>query len=225
MTFAVYLSGLNDIHYGRLLDRLFEANPKHIFQTITASAIMTHQIKLDRVHADTTSQSVYGEYDENDALDITFGYSKDKRPDLKQYIYGLMVAEGIPVMGDLRDGNTSDKDWNQDTIKEMSAVLAPHIARGLLYVADSAVVTSKNLALLKKNNMKFVTRLPATYKLAATLKQEALAAEGWIEIGKISERQSKDDAIYRTKVLIAELDGESYRFAVIHSTSLAKTKG
>ncbi|HWQ76823.1 MAG TPA: IS1634 family transposase [Syntrophomonas sp.] len=221
----VYLSGLNDLHYGRLLDRLFDANPKHVFQTVSASAIMTHQIKLDRVHADTTSQSVYGDYDdESDALDITFGYSKDKRPDLKQFIYGLMVAEGVPVMGNLRDGNTSDKEWNQDTIKEMSAVLAPHIAKGLLYVADSAVVTSKNLALLKENKIKFVTRLPSTYKLAAKLKEDALVAGDWIEIGKISERQKKDDAVYRAKVLTAELDGNSYRFAVIHSTSLARTK-
>lgn len=120
-----------------------------------------------------------------------------------------MVAEGVPVMGDLRDGNTSDKDWNQDTIKEMSTVLAPHIAKGLLYVADSAVVTSKNLALLKENKMKFVTRLPSTYKLAAKLKRDALATGDWIEIGKISERQNKDDAFYRTKVLTAELDGYS----------------
>jgi transposase len=221
----VYLSGLNDIHYGRMLDRLFDANPKHVFQTITASAIMTHKIKLDRVHADTTSQSVYGEYeDESDAINITFGFSKAKRPDLKQFIYGLMVAEGVPVIGNLRDGNTSDKEWNYDTIKEMSAVLAPHIAKGLLYVADSAVVTSKNLALLKENKIKFVTRLPSTYKLVAKLKQDALASTDWIEIGKISERQQKDDAIYRTKVLTTELDGNSYRFAVTHSTSLAKTK-
>ena len=40
---------------------------------------------------DTTSLSLTGEYDTDEhAVVVTYGYSKDKRPDLKQVILELM---------------------------------------------------------------------------------------------------------------------------------------
>ena len=218
----VTLDALHDAHYGRLLDRMFEANPKHLYQSLTASAIITHQIDLSTVHGDTTSQSVYGAYEGDGELNITFGHSKDHRPDLKQFLYGLVIGEGVPVLGTVTDGNTSDKTWNKDTIEEMAKVLAPNIGKGILYVADSALVTPTNLDLMEKNDIKFITRLPENYNLAGSLKEKAQKASDWIEVGKLSDK--KDAASYKIKGLTSELEGRNYHFVVVHSTSLAESK-
>ena len=98
------------------------------------------------LHSDTTSKSVRGEYagkGDEDELNITYGYSKDHRPDLKQFLYGLIVSEGVPVMGKIMDGNTSDKTWNREAIEELAKVLEPNIAKEMLYIADSALVSPK----------------------------------------------------------------------------------
>ncbi|MTV50909.1 DUF4277 domain-containing protein [Heliobacillus mobilis] len=79
----VPLSALNDRHFGTLLDRLFDANPKLVYEAISTSAIVSHHIDLRQLHSDTTSQSVYGQYDRDGELQITYGHSKDYRPDLK----------------------------------------------------------------------------------------------------------------------------------------------
>lgn len=44
------------------------------------------------IHAGTSSVSVQGAYEgEDDVMLITWGYSKQKRPDSKQFLYGLGV--------------------------------------------------------------------------------------------------------------------------------------
>ena len=44
------------------------------------------------------------------AIAITYGYAKDHRPDLKQAVLELMVAQdgGVPLMSQSWDGNASD---------------------------------------------------------------------------------------------------------------------
>ena len=42
---------------------------------------------------------------------------EDKRPDLKQFLYGLSVIEDkIPVVAEVNSGNLSDKAWNFDLL-------------------------------------------------------------------------------------------------------------
>ena len=44
------------------------------------------------------------------AIAMTYGYSKDHRPDLKQAVLELMVSQdgGVPLLSKSWDGNTSD---------------------------------------------------------------------------------------------------------------------
>ena len=65
---------------------MFEANLKHVYQSLTATAIIAHQIDLSTVHGDTTSHSVYRAYEGDGELNITFGYSEYYRPELKQFL-------------------------------------------------------------------------------------------------------------------------------------------
>ena len=44
------------------------------------------------------------------ALKITYGYSKDRRPDLKQFLIKMLCAcLYIPILGGCTDGNASKR--------------------------------------------------------------------------------------------------------------------
>jgi transposase len=57
-------------------------------------------------HLDTTSFSLTGDYlpeSDQHAIAITYGYSKDHRPDLKQAVLELMVSQGTTRLGPAND--------------------------------------------------------------------------------------------------------------------------
>ena len=88
---------------------------------------------------------------------------KDKRPDLKQFVFStLCVDRAVPLWGTPEDGNASDKTINNTLLSDIATFLATHgVAPGAyIYVADAALVTEDNLAAL--GDTLFITRLPAT---------------------------------------------------------------
>jgi transposase len=59
-----------------------------LLDSVITTAIITEGVDIGVVHADTTSRSVYGEYEqdsEHDALTIAKGYSRDRNRHLKQF--------------------------------------------------------------------------------------------------------------------------------------------
>ena len=71
------------------------------------------------MHFDTTSHSVYGDYnlyaneDHGQPFVINRGFSKAHRLDLKQLIQSLLcVDHGIPIFSKCESGNESDKALN-----------------------------------------------------------------------------------------------------------------
>ena len=76
------------------------------------------------MHFDTTSVSVYGDYlpDEDEpCLRITHGHSKDKRPDLKQFVLSMLCVGGnVPIVGQCEHGNASDKTLNNTLLSTIS---------------------------------------------------------------------------------------------------------
>ncbi|WP_119344708.1 IS1634 family transposase, partial [Facilibium subflavum] len=133
---------------------------------------------------DTTSFSVSGEYDtESDerTITVTKGYSKDHRPDLNQVVLELVNSQdgGIPLMMKSFDGNTSDskifKDRCQQLLKSLNASDGPHYLVGdsKLYCEDNA----KHLSQLK-----FITRIPRTYKEESKAINAAITANQWVRV-------------------------------------------
>ena len=56
---------------------------------------------------------------------VTYGYSKDKRPDLKQFVLStLCVDRAVPIWGKPEDGNASDKTLNTTLLSEIAQLLA-----------------------------------------------------------------------------------------------------
>jgi hypothetical protein len=72
------------------------------------------QVKADRLHADTTSFSVSGAYEDSDEhmIAITHSYWRDHREDLKEWKMALVTTHqgDIPLFLQPLSGNTSDKE-------------------------------------------------------------------------------------------------------------------
>src|SRR5207244_3217264 len=144
------------------------------------------------VHFDTTSRNVWGAYQFAETQDlpfqVTYGYSKDKRPDLKQFVLStLCVDRAVPMWGKLEDGNASDKTLNTTLLSEIAQLLARHgVAPGAyIYIADAALVTEDNLKALGPTL--FISRLPATYSECERVIAEVVARDQWEEVGRVAQ--------------------------------------
>ncbi|HHT25801.1 MAG TPA: IS1634 family transposase [Firmicutes bacterium] len=221
---------LNDDALGRALDRLAEIDCRQLLGTVACGAARIENMDIRSVHADTTSFSVYGDYEvdpskddstQNKFIEIVHGYSKDKRPDLKQFKYGLMVTkEGFPIVGDVVSGNQNDGVWNKEILKEFQVSFLE--TWNVVYVADSALITEENVKAMHDKNVRFISLLPGRYKLAQELRDKAWQTKKWIEHGPLSK--SKDAAHYWTQSLEAEFAGRIYRFVAVRSSKLDKRK-
>ncbi len=82
---------------GRTLDWLYEHDVTTLFAGLALQARRRFGIAAHHLHIDTTSFSVSGDYatkDEGDpvAVAITYGYSRDHREDLKQWMLALATT-------------------------------------------------------------------------------------------------------------------------------------
>ena len=183
---------------------------------------------------DTTSTSLWGDYRdcEGDSPPpgsvITWGHSKDHRPDLKQFMTELLcVDRGVPIFGRTLDGNSSDKTSNNVVLSRISSIMAKHgLGPGaFVYVADSAMVTEANLDAVGANL--FLSRLPATYKECERAICTAVDADEWTHIGRLSEtvtRGNRPCAQYKAFETTVTLYETTYRAVVIHSSSHDKRR-
>jgi transposase len=155
----------NEFCIGRTLDKIYEAGAKKLYSSVSLGALDIEKIEVKSIHWDTTSKSFQGQYifpkkikEDEGPIEITYGYSKDRRNDLKQMKFGIGVtADKIPLIGDVLSGNTDDKTWNGDviaTIKEWLTFVDP---AKVLHVADSALVTKDNLLSINEETYKFIS--------------------------------------------------------------------
>lgn len=224
----------SDHNVGRTLDRIYRAGPSRIFSEIGRRAAIAFDLDTRSGHWDSTSVSVWGDYDvyagqDDQRLRLTFGYSKDHRPDLKQFLISMLCVEhNIPILGDTHDGNSADKTLNNRLLTRISQDLARDgLAEGAFtYTADAALVQRENLACFNARPgtppLYFVTRLPFSYKEADRVVAEAVHANRWEHIGVLAKSRStpkRPSASYRAYNAQVELYGHSYRAIVVHSSA------
>jgi transposase len=214
----------NDDALGRALDALYAADLKKIYiQAVKGVLEAIPELSLDRLHFDTTSFSYTGQVkDEDDLLKIVRGFSKDHRPDLPQIKFGMGTnTQGIPFYGEILDGNQDDKKWNGHFLRALTDWFSPEVLEKAIFIADSAFVTKDNLKELKRedqSDLLFLSRLPDNFNLSGKLKEKAWKQNKWEEIGTLAD--GKDAAIYKISSAEASLDGETYRFVIVHSNKL-----
>ena len=176
------------------------------------------------MHQDTTSVSVWGDYPDKDGpFEITYGHSKDKRPDLKQFVLSLLCVEkDIPIETKIYSGNADDKTISKGILGRISSYMAKYEidSESYIYTGDCCMVTGDNLALMGgigDPKVKFISRMPATFGAAGTSISEAISKKDWTDIGILSEEDKGSSAFYRSYEGYAEIEDRTYRVVVIHS--------
>jgi len=232
---AVPPEAFQDDTVGRVLERLYATGTMKVFTACAVRADRVFGFDKRYVHFDTTSIAVYGDYlppeetaEQEGPVRITYGYSKDKRPDLKPFVFAtLCVDRAVPLWGQPEDGNVSDKIVHNTLWSTIATFLAQHgVAPGAyIDVAEAAVVTEDNLAAL--GDTLFITRLPATYSECGRLIAAAVAHNTWEEVGVLAHtKPTKHRPVTSYKAYEGEvtLYGTTYRAVVVHSSAHDKRR-
>ena len=229
-------SKLNDDAVGRVLDRVWEAGTGKVLTAVALRAVKMFSLDTSRVHHDTTSVTVHGDYDlyadpdHGQPFVITYGFSKEHRPDLKQLVHSLLcVDHGIPIWSKCENGNESDKTINKNLMRRIVEKMRELGQDNPLYVADSALVTEDNLALMsdEEKGFRFVTRLPAIYSECEAAITRAVQAERWEDLGVLAEDSSsskRPPAHYHGFETNVTLYDRPYRALVVHSSAHDKRR-
>ena len=222
----------NDTTVARAMDAVFDVGAEKVFSAVAFKAACEFSLDTNHVHFDTTSVNVWGDYEgcspKSDSINVTYGYSKDHRPDLKQFLIKMLcVGRNVPILGSCEDGNKSDKAINNSLLSNISKHMAKFGLEpgAFIYVADSAMVTRDNLDAMGSNL--FLTRLPFSYNEANRVVSEAISEDNWQEIGSLNETPTtakRPATIYRVTEKNVQLYEQEYRAIVIHSSAHDKRR-
>jgi transposase len=160
---------LSDDVLGRALDRLFDADRGALLTRVVVAAVARFGLALEELHDDSTSVKVTGQYTQargrrvrgKRALALTYGYSKDHRPDLKQLLFILTTTHdgGVPIQFRCTDGHTSDVVTHEATWNTLCTVTGhPRF----LYVADCKLCNEDAMNHIDRQRGRFLTVLPRT---------------------------------------------------------------
>ena len=206
---GISASDLNDDTLGRALDAIADFGAEKLFSNIAFEIAKKRGLIGKSVHLDTTSLSVEGEFQlppEDGVIDINYGYSKDHRSDLKQFILSLTVTgkASVPLWVESLSGNTSDKTSFHNTIEKVRK-FQEGLAQGqsFLWVADSALYHKEKL--LGAQNLRWLTRVPETVKDCKVLVEQDEESLNWtnLENGyKISRHFSDFGGVRQRWVLV-----------------------
>jgi transposase len=180
---------LNDDRLGRVLDKLYSTGLEQLFTSIALKAANKYGVSTHSVHLDSSSFHVHGKYEWElpkvtfisgelnrdkpnwpdieekvapSPIEITYGYSRDDRPDLKQFILDLISSgDGdVPLFLRVADGNEADNA----VFAKILCEFREQLTLDSLMVVDSALYGAPNLALV--TNLKWLCRVPLTIKEA-----------------------------------------------------------
>src|SRR4030095_12419 len=170
---------LNRFKLGRTLDEAHAYGCDLLFSELSLAVCAQERIDTRFHHLDTPSffhtEDYVPDSDEH-AIAITYGYSKDQRPDLKQAVLELMVSQdgGVPLMSQSWDGNASDTKIFQERAQALITTFRASPSPRYV-VADAKLYSEENTANLKK--LGFITRVPGTLKLVTHVITQALGGD------------------------------------------------
>ena len=157
----------SDDAVGAALDELYDANHEALITDVVVAMAREFAVRLDELHADTTTVSFTGQYPEGAGVSIrgrrppfiTRGFSKDHRPDLRQLLLKLTTSSDgdVPVQFRVEDGNTSDARTHQSTWETLRQVTG---TVDFLYVADSKLCAREVMDAIDAAGGRFLTVMP-----------------------------------------------------------------
>jgi transposase len=109
--------------------------------------------EVDVVLMDTTSLVYFGDGDKAESI-LNYGYSKEKRFDLKQVVVGiLMTKDGLPIGHEVYPGNTNDINAFEEMIRSVKTRFK---IRRVIIVCDRGMVSEDNVNTLKADGYEYV---------------------------------------------------------------------
>ena len=222
---------LNDDCLGRTLDWLYAHDPTKLFAGIAHRARQVFGVQTRQIHVDTTSFSVSGEYAQaeeqasqsteteeagvgNPALiAITYGYSRDHREDLKQWMLALATTHdgGIPLFLQPLDGNCSDKVSLLAAIQAIQEQLRESSEAASVYVADNGIYSEANMRILNQAKVKWISRVSETSTVASAALEQAY--ETW---------QASEDGSTHWVSQIINLPQGKERWVIVYTSTSQK---
>ena len=171
------LEHFHDDRLGAALDALYLAGLDGLMTRIAVGVIDHFSLKTKYLRFDTTAFALQGDYESEDSFNdmegvapppkIVRGYSKDHRPDLKQVMFGMLVADdgGIPVMGSVVSGNSADSKVAADFFRRIREVVRD--PREVVCVGDCKSWCLSVLARCQEDGLRLLSRLPRHHALHA----------------------------------------------------------
>ena len=188
---------LNLQHFYRAMDYLVEHKDR-IEETLLKRRDDLFGKQLDIVLFDTTTIKYWGEHSASELL--KYGYSKEKRMDLKQIIIGvLMSKEGVPLAHEVWEGNQSA----MESLKVVVSRLRDRFdIKKVILVCDRGMVSAKNLKELEDAGYEYIVGVKMR-SLDEQKKRELLGEVGFEEI--------------REDLWVKEKKYEGHRYLICHN--------
>ena len=159
--------------------------------------------ELDLVFFDTTS--IYFEGKGGQSLGQR-GRSKDRRPDLKQMVVGVVIDnQGQPICCQLWPGNTTDVTTLVPVVEEIKKRFS---IRRFCIVADRGMISAKNMSELESDENQMLYILGARMRLVKAIREQVLSRPGAYSQVREEGKSSKDPAPLKVKEVI--LDDQRY---------------
>lgn len=180
---GITASSITDQTLGQALDEIAAYGSSELFGEVAFEIALSEDLLHRHAHLDTTSLSVHGQYEKDDeaqTIEITYGHSKDHRPDLKQAVLSLVMngPSAMPLWMEALDGNSSDKVSFHETIKRVEQFRRQlEVDTSFKWIADSALYSKDKL--LKNNDYEWLSRVSETIGEAKALLQRPDAEISW----------------------------------------------
>lgn len=157
---------------------------EQIEQQLGQRMIQAYELPTEIARCDTSSFSVYHQIDKSEEGSslLRFGYSKDHRPDLRQYrqLLGTLDPAGVPLVSETLAGNGADDPIYVSTWERLVEVVGH---KDFIYIADSKAAAHQTRAQLAAAGGRYCFPLPQTGQTPALLKSWVLNSPSpWQEI-------------------------------------------
>lgn len=188
----------NDHALGKALDEISCYGSSKLYAEVAFEIAMEQGLLGPRAHHDSTSFLLHGQYSDDNpeqAIEVTHGYSKDHRPDLKQVMMALTMSgdANLPIWMEPLDGNSSDKQSFHETIKRIKSFQQQlKLCNDFFWIADSALYVPEKLLSLPDVN--WLSRVPENIKeckkILSIPSQDVIWTKGsngyqWTQLGSV----------------------------------------
>jgi len=222
---AVQAEHVHDTRLGETLDAV---HPQYqaIWQKVVLAGVRQFRLPLDWLHYDITSTYFEGAYSESDL--VTFGYSRDKRPDTKQLNIGLTTMHnGIPLAFAVLVGKTADLTTPRQNMEAVYKLVPAAQTSDLIIVHDRGMATAETLIWYEQHHQRFVSPVTADSALQAVL--DAIpAAELMAQPLDYQPQRARGGAapgyygVWREHMVTHNGQSARFRLLVVHSVGKAR---